>query len=104
MGQIGGLALTENLGERVRAVEEGLKATKERLLKAEDIIDTIHKLTVSIDRIAGQVDMQSKEIADMSDRISSIEDIPKKRWNEIVKAMIAVGAGMFFEYLLRRGT
>lgn len=95
--------MENNMGERIRAVEEGLKATKERLIKAEDIIETIHKLTISIDRIAGQVDLQSKEIADMSARISCIEDIPKKRWNVVVKTVIAVGLGMLLEYYLKRG-
>ncbi|GEM_PF-6771589 len=95
--------MVDNMGERVRAVEEGLKATKERLIKAEDIIDTIHKLTMSIDRIAGQVDMQSKDIANMSERISSIEDIPRRRWNEVVKTLIALGLGMLLEYYLKRG-
>ena len=84
-----------NTAEKMAHIEESLKAAHKR-------IDGVEVLTNSVYELALSIKTMQHDVADMSERIKTIEEKPAKRWDLIISAAITSVVGVIVGYLFGR--
>ena len=82
-----------NATDKMAHLEESVKSAHKR-------IDELHLLTKSVYELASSVKTMQRDVANVSDRLTAIEEKPAKRWDLIVTtaitAIVGITIGYFF--------
>lgn len=73
-------------------IESSIKSAHKR-------IDGLEKLTNSVYELASSIKVMQSDLNDISGRIKSVEETPKKRWEHFVTALITSLAGLIMGYV-----
>lgn len=76
--------------ERLTAVEEREKINSHRINNHEKEIKDISGILISIKEIALEIKYMRKDMIDIVGRLKELENVPKNRWNELIKTIITV--------------
>lgn len=84
--------MEENILLKIGEIESSIKSAHKR-------IDGLEKLTNSVYELASSIKVMQSDLRDISSRIKSVEETPKKRWEHFVTALITSLAGLIMGYL-----
>lgn len=84
------------------AAEEQHKALHSRLEQAENMVNTVHELALSVrDLTNTQANMQ-KQVTGLCEDVDAIKAKPGKRWESVVEKVIYTVIGAMISYVLMR--
>lgn len=83
--------------ERIR--DEDIRQNH-RIEKLEDNVKEIHQITLSVEKMAINMEHMLAEIQNQGIRLSKIEAEPADRWNNATKTIIAAVLGAVVAYLM----
>ena len=79
--------------EVIKRVEAEEKRQNKRLDNLEESLATLTDLTVSIEKIAVNIEQMQKELTKQGDRLEKIEQEPAENWKKVVWLVIAALVG-----------
>lgn len=79
--------------EVIKRVEAEEKRQNKRLDNLEESLATLTDLTVSIEKIAINIEQMQKELTKQGDRLEKIEQEPAENWKKVVWLVIAALVG-----------
>ena len=86
--------------EVIKRVEAEEKRQNKRLDNLEESLATLTDLTVSIEKIAVNIEQMQKELTKQGDRLEKIEQEPAENWKKAVWLVIAACVGFGIHALL----
>ena len=86
--------------EVIKRVEAEEKRQNKRLDNLEESLATLTDLTVSIEKIAVNIEQMQKELTKQGDRLEKIEQEPAENWKKVVWLVIAALVGFGIHALL----
>ena len=78
----------EEKNESIVALKEQIKAFGDRLVRIEGVVDNIHSLTISVEKLAIGVTNLGEEQKSMNARLSKIENEPRDTMRHIQRQII----------------
>lgn len=79
--------------EVIKRVEAEEKRQNKRLDNLEESMSTLTELTISIEKIATNIEVMQKELAKQGARLEKIEQEPAENWKKVVWLVIAALVG-----------
>ena len=79
--------------EVIKRVEAEEKRQNKRLDTLEESMATLTELTISIEKIATNIEVMQKELAKQGARLEKIEQEPAENWKKVVWLVIAALVG-----------
>ena len=79
--------------EVIKRVEAEEKRQNKRLDTLEESMATLTELTISIEKIATNIEVMQKELAKQGARLEKIEQEPAENWRKVVWLVIAALVG-----------
>lgn len=79
--------------ETIKRIEAEDVRQNKRIENLEESIQTLTELTVSIERIATNIEVMQKELAKQGARLEKIEAEPGENWKKVVWLVIAALVG-----------
>lgn len=76
--------------ERITALEEKTKSNTARINKQEEELKNITQIGLSIKEITIEIKCIREDMLDFINRIKELENLPKTRWNDMIKTIITV--------------
>lgn len=70
-----------------------------RIKKAEDTINEIRNLNVSVAKMAANMDSMLEEQKKQSDRLEKLELIPSQNWQSLVRSILTGVVGILIGYI-----
>ena len=90
--------------EFAKRIEDENNRQNHRLTNLEEAFGNINKLTVSVEKLAINMDRMVKEQENTSKRLTALEQEPAEKWKKFVWALFIAGvgavAGMIFGKLI----
>ena len=85
----------------VPAYKERMKALDDRINKVEAITEEIHKLTVSVEKLAVTISNVVEQQKSQENRIDAIESRDAEMWRTFVKYIITAVVGVAVGFVMR---
>ena len=79
--------------EVIKRVEAEEKRQNKRLDTLEESMSTLTELTISIEKIATNIEVMQKELTKQGARLEKIEQEPAENWKKVVWLVIAACVG-----------
>lgn len=79
--------------EAIKRVEAEEKRQNKRLDNLEESMSTLTELTISIEKIATNIEVMQKELTKQGARLEKIEQEPAENWKKVVWLVIAALVG-----------
>ena len=79
--------------EVIKRVEAEEKRQNKRLDNLEESMSTLTELTISIEKIATNIEVMQKELTKQGARLEKIEQEPAENWKKVVWLVIAALVG-----------
>lgn len=79
--------------EAIKRVEAEEKRQNKRLDNLEESIATLTELTISIEKIAVNIEQMQKELTKQGDRLEKIEAEPGENWKKVIWLIVAALVG-----------
>lgn len=92
--------MTEHV-KKITECETNIKHLEERLDKMDSAVEDIKQLTVSIERLAINMEFMLHEQQEQSKRLESLENIPKNNWHELGRFVITTIVGACIGYFTK---
>lgn len=92
----------KELSTRLAAAEEQHKTLFNRLDRQEKMLDTVHKLALSVSELANKQGTMQTKLDDLCEDVEEIKEKPAKRWDSIVEKILLTVAGAFITYILAK--
>lgn len=73
-----------------------------RIASLEKNVDEIHKISISVEKMAFSLESMSKELSKQGERLDEIEKEPAEKWNKAVWVVISVLITAAVTYFLTR--
>lgn len=86
--------------EAIKRVEAEEKRQNKRLDSLEESMTTLTELTISIEKIATNIEVMQKELTKQGARLEKIEQEPAENWKKVVWLVIAACVGFGIHALL----
>lgn len=86
--------------EVIKRVEAEEKRQNKRLDNLEESMSTLTELTISIEKIATNIEVMQKELTKQGARLEKIEQEPAENWKKVVWLVIAACVGFGIHALL----
>lgn len=86
--------------EVIKRVEAEEKRQNKRLDTLEESMSTLTELTISIEKIATNIEVMQKELTKQGARLEKIEQEPAENWKKVVWLVIAACVGFGIHALL----
>ena len=86
--------------EAIKRVEAEEKRQNKRLDTLEESMSTLTELTISIEKIATNIEVMQKELTKQGARLEKIEQEPAENWKKVVWLVIAACVGFGIHALL----
>lgn len=79
--------------EAIKRVEAEEKRQNKRLDNLEESIATLTELTISIEKIAVNIEQMQKELTKQGERLEKIEAEPGENWKKVIWLIVAALVG-----------
>lgn len=79
--------------EAIKRVEAEEKRQNKRLDNLEESIATLTELTISIEKIAVNIEQMQKELTKQGERLEKIESEPGENWKKVIWLIVAALVG-----------
>lgn len=88
----------KELSTRLAAAEEQHKTLFNRLDRQEKMVDTVHKLALSVSELANKQGTMQDKLDGLCNDVEEIKEKPGKRWDGLIDKIIftIVGAGVAY--------
>lgn len=99
------LALEREMAEikaKQAAADEQHKTIFQRLDKQDKMIESVHKLATSVEKLAMKQDAMETKLGNLCSDVDEIKSKPAKRWEGIVEKVIFTVVGALVAYVLAR--
>ena len=90
----------ENVSEQV--CTERMKRLEDRVDKIESITNEIHKLGISVERLATTVENMLIRQTDQEKRLNKIEDKDGDMWRSVVRYIITAAIGIVIGFVFKQ--
>lgn len=80
----------DKIYERLTSIEERHKSNTCRIEHLEKETKNINGIVVSIKEIALEIKYMRKDMVDVIARLKELENVPKNRWNDMIKIILTV--------------
>lgn len=87
---------------RQAAADEQHKHIFERLDKQDSMIESVHSLARSVDRLTQQQSVMRQQMDDMSADLTDIKDKPARRWETVTMDIVKIVVAALVGYLLSK--
>ena len=97
------LALGREMAEikaKQAAADEQHKTIFQRLDKQDKMIESVHKLATSVEKLAMKQDAMETKLGNLCSDVDEIKSKPVKRWEGIVEKVIFTVVGALVAYVL----
>ena len=97
------LALEREMAEikaKQAAADEQRKTIFQRLDKQDKMIESVHKLATSVEKLAMKQDAMETKLGNLCTDVDEIKSKPAKRWEGIVEKVIFTVVGALVAYVL----
>ena len=97
------LALEREMAEikaKQAAADEQHKTIFQRLDKQDKMIESVHKLATSVEKLAMKQDAMETKLGNLCSDVDEIKSKPAKRWEGIVEKVIFTVVGALVAYVL----
>lgn len=81
------------INSSIAALEVNVKAAFKRIDEQKALVDSVHSLALSTERIAHKLDEACKDIGDMQRDVDAMKEKPGKRWDQVASSGIAAIVG-----------
>lgn len=82
------------------AADEQHKTIFQRLDKQDKMIESVHKLATSVEKLAMKQDAMETKLGNLCTDVDEIKSKPAKRWESIVEKVLFTVVGAFVAYVL----
>ena len=99
------LAIEREMAEikaKQAAADEQHKTIFQRLDKQDKMIESVHKLATSVEKLAMKQDAMETKLGNLCSDVDEIKSKPAKRWEGIVEKVIFTVVGALVAYVLAR--
>ena len=99
------LALEREMAEikaKQAAADEQHKTIFQRLDKQDKMIESVHKLATSVEKLAMKQDAMETKLGNLCTDMDELKSKPAKRWESIVEKVIFTVVGALVAYVLAR--
>lgn len=79
--------------EAIKRIEAEEKRQNKRLDNLEESIATLTELTISIEKIAVNIEQMQKELTKQGERLEKIEAEPGENWKKVIWLIVAALVG-----------
>ncbi len=76
-----------DIEHRLTENEERTKSNTHRLNKLEPVVKEIHTMSETMVRLVSEVQHTNENVAEIKDKVETMEQEPAKRWKESTKAV-----------------
>lgn len=84
------------------AAEEQHKTLFNRLDRQEKMLDTVHKLALSVNELANKLGAMQEKVTGLCDDVEEIKEKPARRWNDLVEKALLTFVGALVSYVLSK--
>lgn len=92
----------KDLSSRLAAAEEQHKTLFNRLDRQEKMVDTVHKLALSVSELANKLGTVQDKVDGLCEDVEEIKEKPGKRWDGLVEKIIFTSAGALVAFMLAK--
>lgn len=92
----------KDLSARLAAAEEQHKTLFSRLDRQEKMVDTVHKLALSVNELANKLGNMQGRMDSLCEDVEEIKEKPAKRWEGVVEKVLYTVVGALATYLLAK--
>ena len=92
----------KDLAARLAAAEEQHKTLFSRLDRQEKMVDTVHKLALSVSELANKLGTVQTKVDGLCEDVEEIKEKPAKRWDGLVEKVIFTVVGALVAYVLAK--
>lgn len=92
----------KELASRMAAAEEQHKTLFNRIERQEKMLDTVHKLALSVNELANKLGNMQEKVDGLCGDVEEIKEKPAKRWDGIVDKVIFSIVGALVAYALAK--
>lgn len=86
--------MTENEIEvKLAEYKKEIGSLKHRMKDVEDIVDVVHQLAQEMVGLTKEVCFMNKTLEQLTTKVTNIEQVPSKRWESLVTAIIGAVIG-----------
>lgn len=92
----------KELSTRLAAAEEQHKTLFNRLDRQEKMVDTVHKLALSVSELASKQGAMRDKLDGLCSDVEEIKEKPGKRWDGLIDKVIFTIVGAAVAYMLAK--
>lgn len=92
----------KELSTRLAAAEEQHRTLFNRLDRQEKMVDTVHKLALSVSELANKLGTVQDKVDGLCEDVEEIKEKPGKRWDGLVEKIIFTVAGALITFMLAK--
>lgn len=92
----------KDLSERLAAAEEQHKTLFNRIERQEKMLDTVHKLALSVNELANKLGSMQEKVTGLCRDVEEIKEKPGKKWDGLMEKIVLTAAGALVMYLLAK--
>ena len=85
---------------RQAAAEEQHKTIFHRLDKQDEMIESVHKLATSVEKLAMRQDTMETKLGDLCTDMDELKSKPAKRWEGVAEKVVFTVVGAIVAYIL----
>lgn len=86
----------QEIGAALARQEEQIKGLARRMDSLEKLTESVNKLAISVERLTSQQATTENQITALTGDVNELKDKPAKRWDMVIAAIISalIGAGI----------
>lgn len=84
------------------AAEERHKTLFNRLERQEKMLDTVHKLALSVNELANKLGAMQEKVTGLCDDVEEIKEKPARRWDGLIEKALLTFVGALVSYILSK--
>lgn len=92
----------KELSSRMAAAEEQHKTIFNRMDRQEKMLDTVHKLALSVNELANKLGNMQEKVEGLCGDVEEIKEKPAKMWDGLVEKILFTIAGAIVAYALAK--
>lgn len=86
----------------IATLKSEAKATWKRIDEQHELVDTVHKIAMSVEKQFSVLDRHTESIAELRKDIDDIKDKPAKRVETVIVTMLTVAVSAIITFVLTR--
>lgn len=92
----------KDLSTRLAAAEEQHKTLFNRLDRQEKMVDTVHKLALSVSELANNLGNMQEKVDGLCEDVEEIKEKPGKRWDGMIDKILFTIVGAIVTFVLAK--